>query len=224
MGKAGEPTQMTPVGAGAIASIGKRQQLAGAGRQRRFQRRGAESNPGLQMTGAGLQHHTGVMPLGAHGGDHCWLCPIQVDENVTGVLAPSVRLNVDVASFAVASAQKSDRGSAAQLVCCPKSFTRKGPPRLVVNQADQVQLVRHRCELPANGLQSEKESAVVHDRHFAVETDRRTMNLQRTANCVLTVCLSPGGKSKKRCWCSRTQADSVVRERTTCRSSPRGVR
>src|SRR5207245_7371869 len=56
-----------------------------------------------------------------------------------------------------------------------------GPPRLVVNQADQVQLVRHRCELPANGLQSEKESAVVHDRHFAVETDRRTMNLQRTA-------------------------------------------
>src|SRR5439155_2838788 len=84
---------------------------------------------------------------------------------------------------------------AAQLVCCPKSFTRKGPPRLVVNQADQVQLVRHRCELPANGLQSKKESVVVHDRHFAVETDRRTMNLQRTANCVLTVCLSPGGKS-----------------------------
>jgi hypothetical protein len=48
--------------------------------------------------------------------------------------------------------------------------------------------------LSANGLQGEKETAVFHDRNFVVGTNRRTMNFQRTANCVLTVCLSRGGR------------------------------
>src|SRR5438876_10992391 len=64
----------------------------------------------------------------------------------------------------------------------------------MVNQTDQVQLVGHGGELPANGLQSEKETAVVHDRNVVVETNRRTMNFQRAAECVLTSCLSPGGR------------------------------
>src|SRR5437016_3113787 len=64
----------------------------------------------------------------------------------------------------------------------------------MVNQTNQVQLVGHGGELSADGMQGEKETAVVHDRNFAVETNRRTMNFQRTANCVLTVCLSPGGR------------------------------
>jgi hypothetical protein len=48
--------------------------------------------------------------------------------------------------------------------------------------------------LTANGVPSEKETAVFHDRNFAVGINRRTMNFQRTANCVLTVCLSRGGR------------------------------
>src|SRR5206468_1078812 len=91
-------------------------------------------------------------------------------------------------------AQKADSGCATQLFRGPKSFTGKGLPGLMVNQTDQVQLVGHGGELPANGLQSEKETAVVHDRNFAVETSRRTMNFQRAAECVLTGCLSPGGR------------------------------
>src|SRR5205807_6884809 len=98
------------------------------------------------------------------------------------------------APFAVAHTQKADSGSAAQLFRCPKSFARKRIPGLMVNQTNQVQLVGHGGELSADGMQSEKETAVVHDRNFAVETNRRTMNFQRTANCVLTVCLSPGGR------------------------------
>jgi hypothetical protein len=47
-----------------------------------------------------------------------------------------------------------------QLVCRPKSFTWKGTACLVVNQADQVQLVGHCRELATDGLPSQKESAV----------------------------------------------------------------
>jgi hypothetical protein len=48
--------------------------------------------------------------------------------------------------------------------------------------------------LSANGLPGEKETAAFHGRNFAVGTNRRTMNVQRTANSVLTACLSRGGR------------------------------
>ena len=194
IGEAGEPSQVTPIGAGWITPISGGQQLAGSGRHRRFQGRDAEANPGLQAAGAGLQHHTRVMPTSAHGGNHLRLRAIQIEQNVASVLVTEEGLQVDVAPFAVAGAQKPDGGRAAQLLRRPQSFARKRLPRLVVNQSDQVQLAGHGGELLANGLQGEKETAVVHDRNFGVEANRRTMNFQRTANCVLTVCLSRGGR------------------------------
>lgn len=122
IGEAGESSQVTPVGAGAIASIGQRQQLACGGRHGRFQ-----------------------------GG-------------------------------------------------------------LLVNQTDQVQLVGHRRELPANGPQGNEESAVYHDRDFALGPNRRTMNFQRRATRVLTVCLSPGGNlTQVRCVCRFRHARTVSR-------------
>jgi hypothetical protein len=134
--------------------------------------------------------------MSAHGGDHRRWRVIQLDENVACVLVASVGLHIDVAAFAVAHTQKADGGSSAQLFRRPKSFAGKRIPGLMVNQTDQVQLAGHGGELFPNGLQGEKETAVVHDRNFAVETNRRTMNFQRTANCVLTVCLSSGGRFK----------------------------
>lgn len=70
IGEASEPAQMAPVGAGRIASTGERQQLAGSGGHGGFQGRRAEANPRLPVSGAGLQHHAGVMTFRAHGGDH----------------------------------------------------------------------------------------------------------------------------------------------------------
>jgi len=195
IGEAGESSQVTPIRARRIASISCCQQLAGSGRHRRFQGRDAEANPGLQTARAGLQHHTRVMSASAHGGNHRELCAIQIDENVASIMVTGVGLHVDIASFAVAGAQKSDSSCAAQLLRRPQSFAGKRLSRLLVNQSDQVQLVGHGAELSANGLQGEKETAVVHDRNFGVETERRTMNFQRTANCVLTICLSRGGRS-----------------------------
>ena len=196
VGETGEPTQVVPVGAGGIASISCRQQLASGASHRRFQRRGAETNPGLQMSGAGLQDDTGGMPVSAHGGDGSRPQVIQIDENVAGVLVASIGLHIDVAAFAVAHAQEADRGRRCQQLARPEPFAGERPPSLVMNQTDEVEVVGHGGQLSANGLQGEKETAVFHDRNFVVGTNRRTMNFQRTANCVLTVCLSRGGRRR----------------------------
>ena len=131
VGEAGEPSEVTPVGAGLIASIGQRQQLAGSGRHRWFQGRGAEANPGLQMVKTGLQNHTRIVSPSAHGGDRCRLRTIQIDENIACVLVVGIGVNIDVASFAVARAQKPDGSGARQLLRRPKAFAWKRLPGLM---------------------------------------------------------------------------------------------
>jgi hypothetical protein len=195
IGESGEPSQVASVGTGGITSIGPRQPLAGSARHLRFQRENTEANSGLQMVRTGLQDHTRVMPLGAHVLDHARPRNIQNDQNVACVLLSTVGLNIHVATFHIASAQKPNRGRAGQLVGGPEPFARKGPMSPVVNQTDEVQLVRHCRQLPANVLQSDPESAVVHDRNSVAATKRRTMDFRQTARCVLTGCLSPGGRS-----------------------------
>ena len=190
----GEPSQVTPVRTGQIASVHARQVLAGRSRHCRFQRRNAEANPGLQTARAGLQHHTRVVPVGAHDLYDHRISTIQVDENIACVLVPGVGLDVHIASLAVPNAQKPDSSGTHQLGCGPKPFAGKRTTCLVVNHADQIRLVGHRRELATDGLPSQKKSTVVHDCNFAIETTRRTMNFQRTANSVLTVCLTSGGR------------------------------
>lgn len=192
--ESGEPSQVSPVGAGQIAPIKMGQVLACRGRDRRLQRRGAEANPSLQMAGTGLHHHTRVMSIGVHPLHHCQIRTVQVDENIAGVLVSGARLDVHVASFRVTNAQKPDDRCAPQLVCCPQPLTWKGTACWLVNQTDQVQFVGHRSELAADRPPSQKKSTVVHDRNFAIEATRRTINIQRTAYSVLTVCLTPGGR------------------------------
>ncbi len=194
VGEAGEAPQVPPVRAGRIAAIQVRQALAGGGRHRRFQRRGAEANPSLQTAGAGLQHYARIMPVGTHGLHDLRTGAIQVDQNVTSVLVSGVGLNVDIESLAVADAQKPNAGCIPQLRLRPKSFSGKRSPCLMVNQTQQIQLVRHSRNLASDGVPGQKESAVVHHRNLAIATTRRTMIFQRTANSVLTFCLSPGGR------------------------------
>ena len=194
IGESGEPSQVTPVGAGRIATIAARQVPAGRGRHSRFQRRGTEANPSLQMAGAGLHDHTRIMPVGAHAVDGRRIRMIQIDENIAGVLVAGVGLNIDVTTLAVASAQKADRSGAGQLGCGPEPFAGKRPTSLVVNQTDQVELVGHCRQLPANGLPSEKETAVFHDRNFAVGTNRRTMNLSADGELCLNCLSQPRGQ------------------------------
>jgi len=194
IGEASEPSQVTPVGASPITAVEVRQVPAGRRRHGRLQRRGTEANPSLQVAGAGLYHHTGVMSVGAHDVHGRRIGTIQIDQNIAGVLVSRVGVNENITTLAVASAQKADGSGAHQLGCCPKSFSGKRAARQVVNQTDQIQFVGHRHEMAPDGLTSQKESTVVHDRNCAIEATRRTMNPQRTANSVLTVCLTSGGR------------------------------
>jgi len=196
IGESGEPSQVTPVGAGAIPAVKVCQVPAGRGGYGRLQRRGTEANPSLQVAGAGLYHRARIMSICAHAVQDHRIGAIQVDQNIAGILVAGVGVNVDVTALAVASTKKAEGRSAHQLSCRPESFSGKGAAGPVVNQTDQIEIVGHGGQLSTNGLPGEKETAVFHDRNFAVGTNRRTMNFQRTANCVLTVCLSRGGKLK----------------------------
>ena len=198
VGESRQAAQVTPVGAGPIATVEVCQVPAGRGRYGRLQRRSAEVNPSLQMAGASLYHHTRIMPVGAHEVHGRRTGTIQIDQNITGVLVSGVGVHVNVTPLAVASAQKANSSGAHQLGRRPESFAGKWAASQIVNQTDQIEFVGRCGQLSANGLPGEKETAVFHDRNFAVGTNRRTMNFQRTANCVLTVCLSRGGKPKRR--------------------------
>jgi hypothetical protein len=194
IGEPGESSQVTPVRTGQIASVQARQVLACGGRHRRFQRSRAEANPGLETARAGLQHHTRVMPVGAHEIHDRRIRTIQVNENIACVLISGEGLDIYVASLAVANAQKADRSRTQQLSRRPKPLAGKRTAALVVNQTDQIQVIGHRRKLATDSLPGQEESTVVHDRNFAIEATRRTMNPQRTANRVLTVCLTSGGR------------------------------
>ena len=159
IGEAGEPTQMAPVDAGRIASIETRQLSANFGGHGRLERSGADVDPGLEIAGAGLQHHTGLMPMGAHGVDDPRIGSIQVHQNVAGVAVDGERGEVNVESLAVASAQEPYRWSHSEQACRPQPFTGAGPSGKAMNGTDQIQFARHRCQLPANGRQGDKKSA-----------------------------------------------------------------
>src|ERR1022692_299782 len=162
IGETGESSQMAPVGARRIAAVSMRQPLAGSGRHSWFQRTGTETDPGLKVAGAGLQDHTGSMPMGAHGLPHRWLRGVQVDENIACVLIPRVGVEINIASLAVAGAQKPEGRGTHQLPCAPQPFPRESASALSVNQADQIQFTRHCRQLFRNSLPSQKESPVVH--------------------------------------------------------------
>ena len=57
----------------------------------------------------------------------------------------------------------------AELYAGPQPLSGKGPLGLMVDQADQVEVVRHRRKLAAYGLQGEIESAVEHRPNFESE-------------------------------------------------------
>src|SRR5271167_948403 len=66
VGEPGQSSQMTPVGAGQVTSISVGQLPGDRGGRGRFQADSTDLNPSLEMAGAGLEHHTGLMPVDSH--------------------------------------------------------------------------------------------------------------------------------------------------------------
>jgi len=114
---------------------------------------------GLEIAGAGLQHDARLMPIGAHSVDDLRIGSIQIHQNVAGVAVRGERREVNIKSLAVASAQEPYRGPSCQQTRRPQPFSGARPSTLAMNRTDQVQLVWHRRQLPANSRQGNKKSS-----------------------------------------------------------------
>jgi len=192
VGEACQPSQMTPVGTGHVPAVRTSQLFADGCCHSGLQWGHADADPGLQVALASLEHYTGIMPVGPHSLHDRLVAAVEIDENIAGVLAFGVGVNVDIASLAIPNAQESYCCHVAQLGCRPKPFPREWPPGGLMNQADQIKIVRHRRKLATNGLSREKESAIEHGHHSAMDYPYRIMDSQRTVSSVLTDCLIQG--------------------------------
>ena len=91
IGESRQPAQMTPVGTAHVPTIGAGQLLAGRRRHRGFQRGGAEVNPGLEMSRAGLEHHTRIMSIGPHALDDRRVGAVEINQDVARIAVLGVR-------------------------------------------------------------------------------------------------------------------------------------
>src|ERR1017187_3265185 len=190
IGEPSQAAQVTPIGASPVTAVDVGQLFADAVGHRGFDGCGTDVHPSLEIVGTGLDHHTGPVPVAPHGFDDDRAGLIQVDKDVASVPLLGIRMDVNVTAFPIPNAQKPHGGRVEQLGSGPQPFSWKRPSGLVVDQADQVEVIRHGRELAANRLQGEIESTVEHGPNFEIETTRRTMISQRTANSRLTDCLS----------------------------------
>ena len=162
IGEARQPPQMTPIGAGQVAAIGAGQLLADGCSHGGRERRETDAHPGLQVAGAGLEHHTGLVSMRTHGGDDLRVGAVQINENVAGVPISGERVEIDIEAFAIPQAQETHGGAIQDLAGAPNALTGVGPSCAGVNQTDQIQIAGHSCELPADGLPSQEKTAVHH--------------------------------------------------------------
>ena len=180
VGESSQPTQMAPIGAGRISAIALREFCADSGGDSRFQRCGADTHPSLQMAGAGLEHDTGLMSMSPHRGDDVWIGMIQIQQDIATVERMVVGVEKDMEALSVACAQKCHGWPSREQTSRPNPFARARRSGLVVDQPDEVVLVRNGRELAANHLASYEESTIAHERDYGFKWGRDTIDFQRT--------------------------------------------
>ena len=121
IGKARQSSQVTPVRAGQISLVGVGQLLSDSSCQSRLQGCSAEANPGLQMTGAGLDHHAGFMSIAPHASHNLGRRAIEIEQYIAAVVLLGVGHDIHVISLAVALTEKAHHRSMHQLTCRPKA-------------------------------------------------------------------------------------------------------
>ena len=138
--KPGESAQMTPVGTGVVAAIEVRQVPTHGGSEGRAPWSGADMHPRLPMARA---HHARFMSVGPHRPQHHGTDVIQVDQDVAGVAALSIGVDVHVGSFAVTHPQIADGCEVCQLSGSPQPFSGKRPFGQIVDQTNKVKFAGH---------------------------------------------------------------------------------
>jgi len=176
IGEASESAHVTTICAGPISLIQASQVATNWSSHLGCQRHDTDSNPGLKMSGTGLDHNTRLVTVAAHGGQYSWLGIVQIDQNIAGVVVRCVGPEIDIKALSVTGAEKSDGGFNQKLGSRPKPLARQRLSGRVVNQADQITVTGHGGELSADGIQRKKESIIVHSSgtSFVSMTNRGT--------------------------------------------------
>jgi len=162
IGESSQSSQVAPVGTSRVTSISTGQLFADGCGRCGLQRRRTNMNPRLQVTGARAEQHTGIMSMDTHGFQNLRIRVVQINQDVTGVLAIGVGLDIHIPSFAVTQAKKSNHRATHQLIGRPKAISWKGFLGAVANQTDRVQIARHRRKLASDCLHRNKKSTVDH--------------------------------------------------------------
>lgn len=190
--EARQSSQVTPIGAGQIASISVRQLLTDGGSYGGFQGSGADANPSLKMARARLQHYTRLMAIASHERKNLGSGMIQVEENIAGVAILGIGQKINIMTLKVSCSQKAHHRSACQLTRFPNPFSWTRFSGEAMNHADEVEIIRHRRELAPHCLPGKKESAIAHGHENAIKASRDYNDFSANGNNPLTLCLSPG--------------------------------
>jgi hypothetical protein len=190
--EADQAAQVTPVSAGPVAAVSLGQEPAEGRGQCRFERRGADAYPSLEMAGTGFEHDTWLVTVCAHIFEHLRAGLIQVEENIARVAAFGIGQEVNVEAQLIAFAQGAHDRGARQLLRSPQPFSWRWSASDRMNQADQIELIGHSRQLSADGLACDEQSEIEHAAENEPGARCRTMNSQRTVTTPLTLCLSPG--------------------------------
>lgn len=169
IGEARQSPHVAPVGTGQIASVGMSQLFTDDRGYSRLQGGSADMNPSLEMARAGLEHHTRLMAMGSHLGQHIGRGVIQVEENIAGVAIFGVGKKIDVKALKVACAQEAQYRSPHQLANIPHSFAWTRPSCGAMDQANEIELIGHRRQLAADCMRGDEESAIGHGHENAAE-------------------------------------------------------
>jgi len=162
IGKAGQSSQVAPVGAGPIASVSVSQLSANNRGYNRFHGSGADTNPSLEVPWARLKYHTRLMPMGSHPRQNISGGLIQVQENIAGVAILGVGENVEIKALKITTAQKAQHRCSDQMTHIPHSFPWTNPSSRAMDQANEIEIIGHGRQLAANCVQSQKESVIGH--------------------------------------------------------------
>jgi hypothetical protein len=186
VGEADQAAQVPPVGAGPVAAIALSQEPAKGRGQCRFQRRGADAHPSLEMTGTGLDHDTWFVAMCAHIFEQMRADLIEVEENIARVAAFGIGPQVDVEAQLITFAQRTHDGGARQVLRGPQPLSQSWSSCEGVNQADQIELIGHSRQLSADGLAGKEQSQIKHAAEHELGAHYPTINFQRIVTSVLT--------------------------------------
>src|SRR4030095_126069 len=97
--ESGQPSQMTPIGASQVPLIGVSQPSGDGASNGRFEGCDTDSNPGLQVAGAGLEQNTRLMPTGAHFFQNGCIAVIKIQQDIAGVVVFRIGLDIYVTAL-----------------------------------------------------------------------------------------------------------------------------